>query len=63
MSNRETKLVGEFDAQVWAKEFVKTVEGNPTIPIDVGTMTAWFAGAIMAGYDKREGQMAPKERR
>jgi len=44
-------LVGETDAQVWAREFVKIVRENPSIPTDEGTMIGWFANAIMAGYD------------
>ena len=48
MSN---KLVGETDAVIWAEEFVKTVEENPTIPTDQGTMISWFANAIVAGRD------------
>ena len=41
-----------FDAMVWAKSFVAHVERNPSIPSDVGTMLAWFAGALMRGYDE-----------
>jgi hypothetical protein len=44
-------LIGETDAQVWARAFVRTVHDHPTIPFDEGTMTSWFANAIMAGYD------------
>ena len=44
-------LVGETDAQVWAREFVKIVRENPSIPTDEGTMISWFANAIMAGHD------------
>src|SRR4030067_1332513 len=40
-----------MDAQVWAEKFIKTVEENPSIPLDRGTMIGWFANAIMAGYD------------
>jgi hypothetical protein len=35
-----------MDAQVWAKEFCKMFP-----EMDEGTMIAWFANAIMAGYD------------
>ena len=45
-------LIGEVDARVWAKTFVKTVATNPLIPTDEDTMLAWFASAIMAGYDR-----------
>ena len=40
-----------FDAQVWAREWLKTIKDNPGIPQDEGTMISWFANAIMAGYD------------
>ena len=40
-----------FDAQVWAKEWLKTIRDNPGIPQDEGTMIAWFANALMAGHD------------
>jgi len=44
-------LMEEFDADVWAHEFVKLNSAS-----DVDTIRAWFACAIMAGYDqaKRE---------
>lgn len=45
------RLVGEFDASKWAEAFVETVWEHPEIPGDIGTMTTWFANAIMAGYD------------
>lgn len=47
----ETELTGEFDARKWAEAFVATVREHPEIPTDEGTMTGWFANAIMAGYD------------
>lgn len=50
-------LSGCTDAQVWAREFVKLVNKNPSIATDEGTMLTWFATAIMSGYDdgvKRE---------
>ena len=49
---KEHKLVGTFDAKVWAKEFIKIVKKKPSIATDEGTMIGWFANAIMAGYDK-----------
>jgi hypothetical protein len=45
-------LIGETDAQVWAREFVKIARENPKIPVDEGTMIGWFANAIMSGYDE-----------
>lgn len=48
----EVNLVGEFNAQVWAKEFVRIVKQNPEIPTDEGAMIGWFANSIMSGYDR-----------
>jgi hypothetical protein len=45
-------LVGEFDAQVWARRFVQVAREIPALATDQDTMVAWFAAAIMAGYDK-----------
>lgn len=44
---------GTFDAYVWAKSFVAHTAWNPSIATDEDTMVAWFASAIMAGYDYR----------
>lgn len=49
---KEDILIGQFDASVWAEEFVKTVKRKPKIATDEDTMRGWFANAIMAGYDK-----------
>jgi len=46
------KLVGEFDAQKWVDEWMRTIKEYPSIPTDEGTMLGWFANAIMAGYDR-----------
>ena len=46
----ENKIIGEFNAQVWAKEFVKAVKRNPSIATDEGTMVGWFANAMMEVY-------------
>lgn len=45
------RLIGEFDAAVWAHEFVALAERKPEIATDEGAMFGWFANAIMAGYD------------
>lgn len=37
---------GEMDARKWAAEFVRIHGG------DEGLMLAWFASAIMTGYDR-----------
>jgi len=44
-------LSQEFDVKVWVKEWMETINKNPDIPKDEGAMIAWFANAIMAGYD------------
>lgn len=41
-----------FDAQDWAKAFVKKVGENTAIATDEGAMIAWFAGALMRGFDE-----------
>jgi len=43
-----------MDAVAWAQDFVKTALTNPSIATDEGTMVAWFANAIMAGYDEAQ---------
>lgn len=50
-----------FDATVWAEAFVQHVNAHPEIPTDVGTMTGWFANAIMRGFDEAQRRAAPKE--
>lgn len=44
-------LVGEMNAEVWAEEWLKTIAEHPSIPTDKATMVAWFANALMSGYD------------
>lgn len=51
-SDANLYLVGETDAQVWAKRWLEIIAENPTIPTDEGTMIGWFANAIMAGYEQ-----------
>jgi len=50
---------GEFDAAIWAKEFIKY--WSPTVMPTEDDMRTWFANAIMTGYDKakREGKDRP----
>jgi len=47
----EVNLAGEFSAKVWAEEFNKTLVKLGHQPFDPGFLIAWFANAIMAGYD------------
>jgi hypothetical protein len=44
--------ITSFDAMDWAKAFVAHVKQDPLIATDEGTMLAWFASAIMRGYDE-----------
>ncbi len=48
----DVELYKSFDARVWAQEFVRYVKENPSIATDEGTMTTWFASALMRGYDE-----------
>ena len=59
----EKKLMGNFDAKIWAEEFVKIVKEKPEISSHEQTMLGWFANAIMAGYDhaKKELEGEPCE--
>ena len=45
-----------FDARDWAEAFCKR---NPSI--DYGLMLAWFANALMRGYDQRMSEESRKE--
>lgn len=47
----EFELIGEFDAEVWAEEWLKIIKENPDIATDKGAMIGWFANAIMTGHD------------
>jgi hypothetical protein len=47
-----SSFTNSTDAQVWAEEFIKRVQNDPTLALDEGTMIGWFANAIMAGYDE-----------
>lgn len=40
-----------LDADVWAKTFIRNVKEGTVDPADLDTVRAWFANAIMAGYD------------
>lgn len=48
----DVELYKSFDAEVWAKEFVRHVKDNPAIATDEGCMISWFANALMRGYDE-----------
>jgi hypothetical protein len=42
---------GEFDATVWAEHFISAAGRTPELATDRDTMVAWFASAIMNGFD------------
>jgi len=44
-------LIGQVDATVWAKEWLRTISEHPHIATDEDTMISWFSNAIMSGYD------------
>lgn len=50
-ATRAQKWPHTVDAQEWAKEWMIAYRKDPTIAADEGTMLAWFANAIMAGFD------------
>ncbi len=41
-----------FDARDWAEAFIKTYEAADDGFLTEETMTAWFANALMRGYDE-----------
>jgi len=49
-------LHSEFDARVWASEFVRIWNEIGRPDPDVDWMHTWFANAIMTGYDHRARQ-------
>jgi hypothetical protein len=53
----DTRFSESFDAMVWAKAFVQHVRVKPSIATDESTMLAWFANAIMRGYDEHAKQV------
>jgi len=50
-----------MDAVVWARSWLEHVRLNPSIATDEGTMVAWFANAIMAGYDEAARKFNPHD--
>jgi len=51
VSREVIKLHQTMDARVWTKEFNRVMVKNGEQPINPETMIAWFANAIMTGYD------------
>lgn len=47
------ELLGSFDADKWAKEFMRVYNGYSADAhwVDLDLMRAWFANALMAGHD------------
>jgi hypothetical protein len=50
------KLHQTTDARVWAQAFMERVEQGATV--DEELMLAWFANALMCGWDHRARQAA-----
>lgn len=55
------ELLQTMDAQVWAKEFMSLFADRKE-EIDEGLMIAWFANAIMTGYDHQRWQLEKEGR-
>lgn len=55
-TKRDDWFYHSFDARVWAKAFC---EDNPEM--DEETMIAWFANALMRGYDEGRYKAPPHE--
>ena len=58
---QEQRWPHTVDARIWTDEWLKTIAEHPEIPSDYGTMIAWFANAIMAGYDTARLRMVKAE--
>lgn len=54
----DADLLGVFDAKDWAARFTQRATENPTLPLDEQAMTAWFAGAIMAGFEEHQARQS-----
>ncbi len=54
----ESAIYQSFDARDWALGFIQSVKANPSIATDPETLTTWFAGALMRGYDEYPRKMA-----
>src|SRR5580704_25160 len=46
------EILRSFDARDWARNFVEHARQIPGLATDEGTMTSWFANALMRGYDE-----------
>lgn len=57
----EVELVGVFNPQVWAEQFMDRFKGKRIGDDgpDTGTMIGWFANAIMAGWDEHARRYPP----
>lgn len=51
LAKSQTPLVS-FDPDVWVDAWIETIGKNPEIPQNRETMRAWFANALMRGYDE-----------
>lgn len=48
-------VLGEFDGRMWARRFIEAVKRTPEVAVDEESMVAWFASAIMVGYNRGAG--------
>ena len=48
----KSKVHQSFDAQEWARAFIKQVRIEPGTATDEGALTAWFSNALMRGYNE-----------
>lgn len=62
MNEPEAPSPSETDATKWAASFVAHNQWKPEIAADEGAMTAWFATAIMAGWDESARRMEKQVR-
>lgn len=53
-----SEILKSFDARDWARHFVAHVKAIPGLATDEGTMTGWFANALMRGYDEATSRAA-----
>lgn len=50
-----------FDADDWAKAFMARFNGDAASRIDLGLMRAWFASALMRGYDEGRSSLGKRD--
>lgn len=48
---KTTNPAGSFDAEEWARAWMAIKIDHPTLGSEFGEMVAWFANALVSGYD------------